>query len=442
MAVLIFQLLFLGRHPFSGRNKLAADFDEETAIKKREFAYSLQNTKKKLQPPNDSFDIANLSDEVVGLFHRAFEQDARPLPQEWVRALDEQLKDMAVCGVSRLHSYPAKLQSCPWCFFQNQRGILYFLDDSYLKTASAFSDIDGFVQGFSVEKLELKKWEPAVNTATVQPSKIDKRFYSYRNYKWAAICLMVSFSIIAFTLRLYPILATVSVFMSFIVYIYSPWTLKLNAELKRLKTTRAQLWDRLQALIREYDHPADYGNYVKGLELLQRYVADFKRIPQEFARRRKLAEEHLYQEQLEGYLSAFRIEDHEIPSFGPAKKAQLQAGGIVTAADISKLNTVKVQGIGPKNFQVLQSWRLHVSTGFVYIPDHAKIALRAEGVTGDMTKIKQNLETLIRKEYQSLNYIRLHIANRAVILEQQIRETEMRAVQNETDLEEFRKLAA
>src|SRR6185437_4759592 len=71
LAVLIFQLLFLGRHPFAGKNKLAADFDEETAIRKREFAYSLENKKKKLFPPTDSFSMSNLPDQVVGLFHRA-----------------------------------------------------------------------------------------------------------------------------------------------------------------------------------------------------------------------------------------------------------------------------------------------------------------------------------------------------------------------------------
>jgi hypothetical protein len=42
----------LGRHPFAGKHKLAGDFDEETAIRKKEFAYSLENPKKKLNPPN------------------------------------------------------------------------------------------------------------------------------------------------------------------------------------------------------------------------------------------------------------------------------------------------------------------------------------------------------------------------------------------------------
>jgi DNA-binding helix-hairpin-helix protein with protein kinase domain len=70
MAVLIFQLLFLGRHPFAGKQRTAGDLDEETAIRQKQFAYSLSDKRKKLTPPNDSFSITNLNEDIVGLFHR------------------------------------------------------------------------------------------------------------------------------------------------------------------------------------------------------------------------------------------------------------------------------------------------------------------------------------------------------------------------------------
>ena len=442
MAVLIFQLLFLGRHPFAGKNKLTTDFDEEKAIRKREFAYSLENKRKKLFPPNDSFTITNLSDDLVSLFHQAFEQDARPLPADWIKSLDSQLLDMVTCGVSRLHSYPSKLAECPWCYFQSKRGILYFLDDSHLHANTVLGDIESFVNGFNVEQLELKQWDVHPDFTNVAATVIDKRFYTYRSLKWGGVAAMIIYAIIAFTLHLNPLLTICALFFSFIIYMYSPWTSRLNAELKARTAIHKQLKDRLHAMIREYDHPADIGNYNKGLGLLHKYVHDFRRLPEEFERRRKLMEERVYNEQLDEFLTGFDIEHHVIPSFGTTRKTSLYNNGIRTAADISKLCSAKVPGIGPKNVQLLLSWQRQLASGFVYIPDQRRIALRLQDVSNDMAKIKTNLETLIRKEYQLLNHLKQNITNRATVLERQIKDISLRTHVAGLDAEAFRRLAA
>jgi DNA-binding helix-hairpin-helix protein with protein kinase domain len=442
LAVLLFQLLFLGRHPFAGKNKLAADFDEETAIRKREFAYSLENKKKKLFPPTDSFSIANLSDELVALFHRAFEQDERPSPADWIHALDAQLLDMVTCGVSRLHSYPAKLTECPWCAFQNRKGILYFLDDSYLHARAALGDIESFVNGFNIEKLVLKQWEGKPDLSGVVAPAIEKRFYHYRTLKWGSIATLVAFAIISFALHLNVLFIPSVLFTAFIIYQYSGWTTKLNAEMRRRTDTYKIIKDKLELTIKEYNQPSDLPNYSRGLELLHKYVHDFRRLPEEFERRRRLMEERLYQEQLDTFLSRFDIDTHDIPSFGTTRKAALADNGIRTAADIYKLHTAKVPGIGPKNLQILVSWQRQLASGFVYIPDTYTIAYRLQQVNAEVAKIKSNLETLIRKEYQSLNYLKLNITNRATVLERQIHDISLRARQAELDVEEFRKIAA
>ncbi len=442
MAVLIFQLLFLGRHPFAGKNKLAADFDEETAIRKREFAYSLDNKKKKLFPPDNSFSITNLSDDIVALFHRAFEQDARPLPAEWVKALDAQLTDMVTCGVSRLHSYPSKLAECPWCYFQQHRGILYFLDDSYLHATSALGDIESFVNGFSVEKLELKKWDRTPDYTGIKPPPIDKQFYRYRRSKWVGAFALVICAVLSFVFHTTPLLTFISLFLSMLVFMYSPWTLRLNTELKKRTSAVEQLKLRLETLIKEYDHPSEVSNYNKGLSLLHKYVHDFRRLPEEFERRKKLMEERIYNEQLDEYLAAFDIESHAIPSFGSTRKTALFNNGIRTAADIAKLYTMKVPGIGPKNLQVLLDWQRQLASGFVYIPDQHRITMRMQEVNNDIAKIKTNLETLIRKEYQSLNYLKLNITNRAAVLERHIIDLSVKAHVAGLEIAAFKKLAA
>ena len=153
-------------------------------------------------------------------------------------------------------------------------------------------------------------------------------------------------------------------------------------------------------------------------------------------------EERVYNEQLDLFLADFEIEKHEIPAFGAAKKTALYNNGIRTAADISKLGVIKVPGIGPKNQQVLLSWQRQMGDGFVYIPDNNKLALGLQDVTSELSKIRGNLEHLIRKEYQALNHLKLNIANRASVLERQIDDLSVRNQQAKIDLAAFRKLAA
>ena len=72
--------------------------DEETAIKQHLFAYSQTESRRKLTPPADSLPITYLSQELIGSFHRAFEQERnRPGPAEWIQALDSFGKMIIKC---------------------------------------------------------------------------------------------------------------------------------------------------------------------------------------------------------------------------------------------------------------------------------------------------------------------------------------------------------
>ncbi len=440
LAVLIFQLLFLGRHPFAGRNKLSADFDEETAIRKREFAYSLENKKRKLSPPKDSFNITNLSEQMIALFHQAFEQDARPSPSDWINALDTQLAEMVTCNESRLHTYPAKMIECPWCHFKKNRGILYFFDDSYLQAVTVLSDMESFVNGFHLEKLELKKWSGDLTHPSLIPTPIEKKFRTYKALKmWVSVGVIITCLLLYFINHANRWVISCALFLPFIIYKYSPWATKLKVELNRRIELHRKMKEKLYAMIAEHDNSADLNNYAAMLNNLNKLVHDFRRLPDEFERRKKIMEEKVYNEQLDDFLWRFDIEGHSIPLFGAAKKSALYNYGIRNAAHITKLLTTKVPGIGPKNMQVLLSWRRQLASGFVYIPDNYKIKSGLQNVNDDIAKIKTNLEHLIRKEYQSLNYLKMNIANRSIVLEKQINDFSIKTRQAEIDKEAFEK---
>jgi len=447
LAVLIFQLLFLGRHPFAGRNKTAKDIDEETAIRQRMFAYSVDNERKKLLPPKDSLDINWLPQDIVRLFHRAFETDERPSPAEWVRGLDRMLVNLVSCPESRLHSYSPESGQCPWCWFRNMRGIMYFLDDSYLKAATVLGDIDSFVNGFKTDELELKQWE-APQLPEMQPAAPEPAYFRSNQLRYR-VSQAVFVSMIFLTAALawmhiegpYPyLLAAAAVVAPLLILGWSPWTTTLIKALRSGKQELDAARAKLEQQIKEYNSPAEMTPYKSGVQSLDKKVSDYRRLPEEFERRKLAVEESLFNEQLHYFLMLYPIQDASIPSFGPAKKEALRNNGIYTAADITRMQALKVPGIGPKNLQTLLDWQRQVATGFTYIPDNYAMNREMDKLNATMQELKERVADAVRKDYQSISYLKTNISGRRLVQNRMLTDQLMRVRQAELDEAEFRRL--
>jgi DNA-binding helix-hairpin-helix protein with protein kinase domain len=440
LAVLIFQLLFLGRHPFAGKHKGAADIDEEAAIRQRQFAYSLDNQKRKLSPPPDSLPITSLPADVVTLFHRAFEKDERPTPAEWVKSLDSLLADMTSCSITKLHTYPSQLAECPWCHFRRTRGIMYFLDDSYFQARAVLGNIEEFINGFRPEKIVVKPLNLTAQSSNVVPTPVDKKTMSiYRLQQWTLRSVVSSG--IAF-IFFYPGVSLICLLLAFFLYKYSPWKKQLEEEYSVRLKRHSSLKSKLFEFTNQYENSNDLAAYSKGMDKLQQLINEFRRLPEELERRSKQMEETLYNEQLDDFLRQFDIESHSIPSIGPAKKTALYNNGFRHAAHLRNLPGTKVPGIGPAFEQVLMNWRRQMSSGFVYIPESYRINIGMQKVNEEIAQLKLQLESRIRLEYQNLNFLKVNIQNRASILETQIKDLAHKTRQAEVDAEAFKRYAA
>lgn len=437
MAVLLFQLLFLGRHPYAGKNKTATDLDEETAIKLGEFAYSVTRKKKKLTPPDNSLNIDYLTPEVAGLFHQAFADGHRPSPASWVHALEGQLGAIVTCTTTTLHTYPAAAGECPWCWYRKQKGILYFLDDSYLHAAAVLGDIEGFVNGFRVEELALKKWSSALPAQPIAARPIPRKWRKYRT--WAVLELLGLVALLLYLAVLNIWLAIPAVLVGAFAFNYLPARRAAVAELKHRHNQHVLLSASLDLMVRQYNSPRELGAFREAVGKLEQIVASYRTLPKQLEQRQRAAEERLYDEQLGWYLGGYRLENTPINGIGAGKKAVLEQHGITTAADIGRLWTTKVPGIGPKNRELLMSWQRQLAAGFVYIPDQTRIDAAMTVVDNEMAMAKAALEQNIRKEYQSLSYLRLNITSQAALLEKQLADTELKAHQAEADFVGFKR---
>lgn len=441
LATLIFQLLFLGRPPFTGVNLTKEDIDEEKAIRTHEFAYSLRRTNKKLNPARNSFELKNLTPGIIDLFHRAFELNTpRPVPKEWVAELDALSRELVTCTYSKLHLYPKQLQECPWCSFKNKQGILYFLDDTYLKGFPELNDIDQFINGFKLENIKLKRLSVKYVNLHLKPAPIDPAFKKAMLWKWVIIVVLLALTA---AILLYPdayVYSPIPLLALLRFWTSSPYQKKLKLELADRQVNLMHLETQLGTLVEQHNQPHDLIKYNQTATHLTSLISRFKSLPDQYTLRKKKAEEAQSQQQYQQYLRQFAIGQHAIPSFGPAKKQLLYNHSIYTAADISKLQHTKVSGIGPAYTQKLEAWQRQIGAGFTPTFDYNQINRELAIAKNEIIIEKRQLEIDIKKEYQALHYLRTNIMTSVTALERQYTSLGERMYQAKLDYEAFEKL--
>jgi DNA-binding helix-hairpin-helix protein with protein kinase domain/Tfp pilus assembly protein PilF len=118
LAVAIFQLLFLGRHPFSGLYLGAGEMPLERAIRERRFAYGVDSESRQMKQPPGALSMEAVPKPIADLFRRAFLSATaaeRPGPQEWIAPLESLTKSLKMCDLHSGHHFCRELSECPWC---------------------------------------------------------------------------------------------------------------------------------------------------------------------------------------------------------------------------------------------------------------------------------------------------------------------------------------
>ncbi|QCE32621.1 hypothetical protein FAI41_02965 [Acetobacteraceae bacterium] len=138
LAVLIFYLLGMGRHPFAGTDPRDPNKELGHQIRDYQFSYSLTRPVSNV-PPRASLLLKDFPPEIRKAFEAAFGErksgffgikgataPQRPSAFEWVQFLGKMQKTLKSCQVNPQHYYSASSKSCPWCRIRQQSGIDYF----------------------------------------------------------------------------------------------------------------------------------------------------------------------------------------------------------------------------------------------------------------------------------------------------------------------------
>ena len=120
LAVLLFHLLFLGRHPFAGRWLGPGEMPLARAIGESRFAYGRDRALRQMDQPPGTPPIDIYSPGLALMFERSLTAPGfRPSSAEWATALEAVESGLIDCPADpEHHQYMRGLPFCPWCRVQ------------------------------------------------------------------------------------------------------------------------------------------------------------------------------------------------------------------------------------------------------------------------------------------------------------------------------------
>ena len=158
LAVLIFHLLFMGRHPFAGRYSGAGDMPIERAISEHRFVFGHDAARGQMSPPPNSLTLRiclEIFDRCSSGPSARPERHPRPSAAHWGPALAELEETLVECQFDPGHTYPKSFPPCPWCLIVGKGGPNFFISVTIRKVSSQSGQFD-----FTVLWREAQAFEP------------------------------------------------------------------------------------------------------------------------------------------------------------------------------------------------------------------------------------------------------------------------------------------
>jgi len=368
LAVIIFQLLFMGRHPFAGRYSGSGDMSIERAIQEYRFAFGAKASTKQMAPPPNALDPSVFTLSVAQLFERAFSEEGvrkenRPKAQDWVKQLDTLRNELCNCKQNSSHKYHRSLSSCPWCSLENVSGTVYFLAyTSSGSTQSQFNLEDIWSKIQAVKRPSLAQL-PKVSSVRVTPTPLPDYAKPPAGF-----------------------LGVVNFFINF----HNDGG-ERNRRASILRQAEQQ-WQTIEGQYQALEYDSSFNSIYQNL---QNSYNEYKNLPNQYQVERKSA-------LLKMYLERYFIEKTEISNIGKKRALILASYGIETAADVSYNRVVSVPGFGPSLTQKLVDWRNNLEIRFQQYRPSSQDLAALNGIDQKYARRRSELESKLVGEKAKL----------------------------------------
>lgn len=370
LAVLIFQMLMNGRHPFAGRYSGPGDMPIEKAIPEYRYAYGRDTARSRMSPPPLSASPAAASPWVSELWERAFGTEGakpggRPKAEDWVQALTKLEQHFKRCSSRPSHFYFNGLAECPWCPIE-RAGIALFGGAAVVipKLASGPFNLDAIWRDITMAALPPMQAVPQLKTLPATPQM---QALGSRRYFWTTTGWLIGLLIAVLGIMLSAVLAPVWAGLG--------WALGAWVN-SRGRSDLAPLTSGYQQAKAQFDGLSARWGQEQAETQLQSKQNQLRPLKDEHAglqaereRRYQALFNNRRQSALRQFLDQFEIERASIPGVGAAKKAMLESFGIETAADVNRNAVLNVPGFGPALTDRVMKWRQDKEARFHFNPN-------------------------------------------------------------------------
>jgi DNA-binding helix-hairpin-helix protein with protein kinase domain len=381
LAVLIYQLLFVGRHPYAGVYRGSGDPSFEQLITEYRFAQGPMAPSWGMEPPPYTPTFDDIPASVGFLFRRAFERGSengsRPRATEWVSALTQLEQECVECTADSGHKYWRGARGCVWCRLAGNGGPEYYFG------------VAAGVGTFAVDEAKLQEVLRRLNacrpldfpcdrrkfgpSATPEPKPLPEGMQDNRSMSlvilitFCCCLLMLPVGVIHGAISVIGLLgATVFGVWFAVLRMLSPW----QQEYRRRRKYRDEALDELKQLevrwsrrVRAYqqDHAETSQNIhdlVKDCRgLAFQHQKELQRLTASAEAAARLR-----------HLRLHSLADADIPKIGAGRKQILAAHLIFTAADIEETRIRNIKGFGDVLTNNLLDWKHWVLQQFRFDP--------------------------------------------------------------------------
>lgn len=412
LAVIVFQLLFMGRHPFAGRFAGQGDVPIERAIKEGRFAFSVERrAETRMDPPPFMPTLTDMTADVASAFERAFQANpsrykSRPTPADWVTLLERFEHELIPCRINPAHHHPRNAKSCPWCRLESGMGTVLFprnvsatpsAGSSGFDLEAAIRDIDRVLSPGQppdpMQAISLKA--PTVRSAAakqVRWQRTMRRFGSIFVAAAAIIGLANGFPI---------------AFAAFFLAGYLAFGSTDGDRQLRAAKTRAES-DWTQA-VSEWEQEVGPSRFETKRSHLKKLAKEYRELPSHETALLQELEGRRREIQLQRFLEGYRIGRARIDGIGDGRKTILASYGIETAFDVTEHAVRGVPGFGEVLTSNLVEWRKSVARKFSFNPSLATDSAAIHQVRDKIARRRDEIERALRRGPIELEQLRADV---------------------------------
>jgi len=380
LAVLIFHLLLLGRHPFAGRYSGQEDLLIEEAIGKRLFAYGRSAVRNGMSPPPHTVPRDALSGEVMDAFESAFVTGGingqnRPTSAQWVTLLDQLERRLTRCADGSSHYFVPRSAGCPWCELNLNGAPDFFEGTGSIGDGARTFDTARFWSEVEQVSRPDRTFVPAQRA---DPRHLRPRAIAVEGDSGSIVRLVLfGVAIGAVLVSALALIEPRLLFATFPIAVSSSAGALILQRSTPLGKARRRVREQLDSKVAE----------CRGIELrmrrlasesLDRFDADRSALLRmrnqydaSFGHQRAEIDSlgaNVRMRQLEAFLRTKLLYEHRIEGIGTSRLATLEAYGVETAFDVTPERLADVPGFGEVLRARLLDWRSRIESRFRFDP--------------------------------------------------------------------------